>query len=57
MHLARMREERLLAFLEADRVHDALALDALEAGLDDRPLRRVDHHRHARDVGLGGDAG
>ena len=50
-----MREERLLAFLERDGIHDALALDALEAGLDDGPLRRVDHHRHARDVGLGGD--
>jgi hypothetical protein len=54
-HLARVREERLLAFLERDGIHHALALDALEAGLDHRPLRRVDHHRHARDVRLGGD--
>ena len=24
-------------------------------GFDDRPLRAVDHHRHAGDFGLGGD--
>ena len=30
----RLREERLLALLERDRVDDALALDALEAGLE-----------------------
>ena len=53
--LARMREERLFAFLERDGIHDALALDALEARFDDGPLRRIDHDRHARDVGLGGD--
>ena len=45
-------EERLLALLERDRVHDALALDALEAGLDDVPARRIDHDRHHADVGL-----
>ena len=32
-----------------------LALHALQARLDHVPFRRVDHHRHARDVGLGGD--
>ena len=48
-------EELLLAFLEADRVDDRLALDALQARLDDRPLRAVDHDRDAGDVGLGGD--
>ena len=48
----RVLEERPLAFLERDRVDDALALDALEAGLDDVPARRVDHHRHDADVGL-----
>ena len=52
---ARLPDELRLAFLERDRVHHRLALDALEAGLDDRPLRAIDHHRHARDVGLGGD--
>ena len=33
-----MGDEGLLALLEADRVHHRLALDALEAGLDHRPL-------------------
>ena len=49
-------EERRFAFLHADRIDDRLARDALEPGLDHAPLRAVDHHRHARDVGLGGEA-
>ena len=49
----RLGEEVRLAFLQADRVDDGLALDALEAGLDDRPLRAVDHERHARHFRLG----
>ncbi len=32
-----------------------LLLNALQAGLDHFPLGGVDHDRHARDVGLGGD--
>ena len=52
---ARLVEEVRFPFLEADRVDDALALDALQPGLEDRPLGAVDHDRHARDVGLGGD--
>ena len=44
--------EDFLAFLERDRVHDALALQALEAGLEDLPLRGVHHDRHLRDVRL-----
>ncbi len=43
------------AFLQRDRVDDALALDALQAGLDHAPLRRVDHDRHAGDLRLAGD--
>ena len=54
-HGAGLLEERLLAFLEADRVDDALALDALQARLDHRPLRAVDHDRQPRDVRLGRD--
>jgi len=54
-HLARLLDEGLLALLERDRVDHALALQALEAGLDHAPLRRVDHHRDAGDVGLGHD--
>jgi len=44
-----------LAFLHRDRVDDGLSLNAFETGFDDVPLRRVDHHRHARDVRLGRD--
>ena len=53
--MLRLVQEVGLAFLEADRVDDALALDALQPGLEHRPLRAVDHHRHARDLGLGRD--
>ena len=52
---AGLAEELRLALLERDRVDDALALELLEPGLDDRPFRAVDHDRHRRDVGLGGD--
>ena len=44
--------ECLLAFLEADGIDYALALHALQAGLDHRPLRAVDHDGHAANVGL-----
>ena len=54
-HLASVLQERPLAFLHADGVHHRLALHAFQARLDDRPFRRVDHDRHARDVRLGGD--
>jgi hypothetical protein len=54
-HLARLLQERLLAFLHADRIDDRLARHALQAGFDHRPFGRVDHHRHARDVGLRAD--
>ena len=40
---------------EADRIHDALALNAAQSSLDDLPLRRIDHHRYARDVGFASD--
>ena len=33
----------------------ALALHALQAGLEHRPARAVDHDRQPRDLGLGGD--
>ena len=52
---AGLAQELLLALLERDRVDDALALELLEPGLDDRPLRAVDHDRDRGDVGLGGD--
>ncbi len=47
--------ELLHAFLHADGVDDALALDALQAGFDHFPLGGVDHDRHAGDVRLAGN--
>jgi hypothetical protein len=47
--------EQRLAFLQRDRVDHALALQALQAGLDHAPLGGVDHHRDAGDVRLGHD--
>src|SRR5690606_15337150 len=52
---AGLLDELALAFLEADGVDDALALDALEAGLQNLPLGGIDHDRHAADVRLAGD--
>ena len=49
----RVRDEFLLAFLQADRVHHGLALHHAQPGLDHVPLRGVDHHRYAADVGFG----
>src|SRR3546814_9982290 len=46
-HRPGLLDECGLAFLHRDRVDHALALQALEAGLDHAPLRRVDHHRDA----------
>jgi hypothetical protein len=54
-HQSGVLQELGLTLLEADRVDHALPLDALEPRLDHRPLRRVDHHGHAADVGLGRD--
>ncbi len=55
LHFTRVIEKRLLAFLHADGIDHGLALHAFQARLDHRPFRRVEHDRHARDVGLGGD--
>ena len=48
-----MPEERLLALLQADRVHDGLPLQALQPRLDHVPLRAVEHDGQLRDVRLG----
>jgi hypothetical protein len=48
----RLAQELLLALLEADRVDDPLALDALQAGLEHRPTRAVDHDRQTGDLRL-----
>ena len=44
--------EILLAFLERDGVHNALALEIFETFLKDFPLRGIHHDRHFRDVRL-----
>ena len=49
----RLLEERLLALLQRDRVHDALALQAAQAGLEGGEARAVDHDRQARRLRLG----
>ncbi len=54
-HDLRVLDELALAFLHRDRVDHRLALHALQARLDDAELGRVDHHRHARDVGFARD--
>ena len=54
-HQVRLRQEVGFAFLQADRIDDRLALHALEAGLDHRPLRAVDHDRQPGDLGFGAD--
>ena len=52
---SRLLDERLDALLHRDGVDDRLALDALEPGFDDVPLRGVDHDRDTADVGFGRD--
>ncbi len=49
---AGLLEERFLALLEADRVDDSLALDALEARLERAPAGAVDHDRDPGHLGL-----
>ncbi len=51
----RLLEEARLALLQADRVDDPLALDALQARLEHRPARAVDHDRQPCHLGLGRD--
>ena len=48
-------EEGLLALLHRDRIDDRLAADAFQTCLDHVEFGAVDHHRHACDIGLGGD--
>ena len=54
-HHRGLLQEGLLALLQADRVDDALALDALQPGFEHRGARAVDHDRDPRDLGLGRD--
>src|SRR5439155_2348712 len=51
----RLVKELFLAFLEADRVDDALAQGAFQSRFNDRPLRRVNHDRDPGDTVLASD--
>ena len=53
LNAPRFLQKILFAFLQADRVHHGLALDALQPRLEHRPLRAVDHDRDARNLWLG----
>ena len=53
--LFRLGNEGFFTFFQADRIDHALALHALQAVFDDRPFRRIDHDRHARDIRLRGN--
>ena len=54
-NLASVFRENLFAFLEADRIDDAFALNALQSRLDHGPPGAVDHDRNPRDVRFGSD--
>ena len=53
--LARLLAENVFAFLQADGIDDALALQALQPGFDHAPARAIHHDGHARDVRLGAE--
>ena len=48
-------QEFRVARFERNRIHHAFALNALQPRLDHVPARRINHHRHLRDVRFGGD--
>ena len=50
--LTRVFAEEVLAALERDGVHDALALKTFQAGLDDFPLRGIHHERNLGNFGF-----
>ena len=47
--------EYAFSFLEADRIDDAFALNAFEAGFNHLPSGAVEHDRNARDIRFGGN--
>ena len=53
-HRRSILAELFFAFFERDGVDDSLALQALQAGLDDLPLGGVDHEGNLRDLGFAG---
>ena len=55
LHQPGLFQEGRLPLLEADGIDHGLARDRPQARLDGRPVGRIDHHGHARDVRLGRD--
>ena len=53
-HRRRVLAKLLLAFLQRDRIHNALALQALQPRLNHLPLRGVHHERHLGHFRLAG---
>ena len=53
LHNSRVTQEFLFTTLEGNGVHDALALAALQASLDDVELGGVNHERHLGSIRLG----
>ena len=51
----RLAQELRLAVLQGDGVDNSLALQALQARLDNLPLGGIHHHGHAGDIRLGRD--
>ena len=51
-HRSGVLAKLLFAFFQRNRVDDALALQALQPGLDDLPFRGVHHEGHLGDFGL-----
>ena len=50
-----MAQKFFFAVFQADGVHDGFALDTFESGLDDAPLRAVDHDGNTRDFWFAAD--
>ncbi|CAI8251483.1 MAG: Uncharacterised protein [Flavobacteriia bacterium] len=54
-HLGRLFDKSFFTFLQAQAVHHALSLQALQPGLNDLPLGRIHHNGNSCDVRLGHD--
>jgi hypothetical protein len=54
-HGSRVLDKGLLTLFKGNRIHDRLALHAFQTRLDHLEFRGIDHDRHARDIGFGGD--
>ena len=54
-NLTRMLDEFILALFHRDRVHNPLALNALQTFFDDFPFGRINHYRHTGNIRLAGD--